>query len=76
MRPKKSLPKDSERLTEVGNYILVKSSLNNLPYYSIYEHYEAADGTRYWPRGAGSFDLDSAIQELERITGRKMKAIE
>lgn len=76
MRPKKSLPKDSESLTEVGNYILVKSSLNNIPYYCIYESFEAADGPRYWPRGAGSFDLDSAILELERITGRKMKTNE
>lgn len=76
MRPKKSLPKDSERLTEIGNYILVKSSLNKLAYYSIYEYFEAADGPRYWPRGAGSYDLDSVIQELERITGRKMKTIE
>jgi hypothetical protein len=74
MKPKKMLPPGSEEITEQGRFLLVKSSLNKETYYMIYEFYEAEDGRRYWPRGAGNSDLEAVQHEFERITGRKMKA--
>ena len=73
MKPKKKLPEGSEELSELSNYILVKSTLNKQPYYSIYEFYESTDGRRYWPRGAGNSDFEAVRLELERITGRKVE---
>lgn len=73
MKPKKNLPEGSEEIEQLGQLILVKSTLNKEPYYSIFEFYESKDGRRYWPRGAGSNDLDAVKRELERITGRKIK---
>ena len=73
MKPKKKLPEGSEEMAEIGKYILVKSTLNKQPYYSIYEFYEASDGRRYWPRGASDSDVNTVRHELERITGRKIK---
>lgn len=73
MNPKKKLPEDSEELAEIGKYILLKTTLNKQPYYSIYEFYEGVNGRRYWPRGASNKDFDSVKHELERITGRKIK---
>lgn len=73
MKPKKKLPEGSEEMAEIGKYILIKSTLNKEPYYSIYEFYEGSDGRRYWPRGAGNSELEAAKQELERITGRKIE---
>jgi len=72
MKPKKKLPEDSEEIAEIGKYILIKSTLNKQPYYSIYEFYEGSDGRRYWPRGGSNKDFNSVILELERITGRKI----
>ena len=73
MKPKKKLPKGSEEMTEVGKYILVKSTLNKKPYYSIYEFYESSNGRRYWPRGASNEDFNKVKLEMERITGKKIK---
>ena len=73
MKPKKKLPEGSEELAELSNYILVKSTLNKQPYYSIYEFYKGSDGRRYWPRGAGNSDFEAVRLELERITGRKVE---
>jgi len=73
MKPKKKLPEDSEEIAEIGKYILIKSTLNKQPYYSIYEFYESKDGRRYWPRGASNKDFDTVKLELERITGRKIR---
>jgi len=72
MNPKKKLPEGSEEIIEIGRYILVKSTLDKQPYYSIYEFYETLDGPRYWPRGSGSSELEAVKTELERITGRKI----
>ena len=72
MKPKKKLPENSEEIAEIDKYILVKSTLNKQPYYSIYEFYEGRDGRRYWPRGASNKDLNTVKLELERITGRKI----
>ena len=72
MKPKKKLPENSEEIAEIDKYILVKSTLNKQPYYSIYEFYEGSDGRRYWPRGASNKDLNTVKLELERITGRKI----
>jgi len=72
MKPKKKLPENSEEIAEIDKYILVKSTLNKQPYYSIYEFYEGSDGRRYWPRGGSNKDFNSVILELERITGRKI----
>ncbi len=73
MRPKKKLPEGSEELAELDRYILVKSTLNKQPYYTIYEFYEANDGRRYWPRGASNSDFEAVRLEMERITGRKIE---
>lgn len=73
MKPKKKLPEDSEEITEIGKYILVKSTLNKQPYYSIYEFYESKDGRRYWSRGASNKDFNTVRLELERMTGRKIR---
>ena len=73
MKPKKKLPEDSETMAEIGKYILLKSTMNKQPYYSIYEFYEGSDGRRYWPRGASNSDFNMVKLELERITGRKIK---
>ena len=73
MKPKKTLPEGSEVLAEVGNYLLVRMSLEKQPYYAIYEFFEASDGKRYWPRGASSSDFDRVRLELERITGKRIK---
>jgi hypothetical protein len=71
MKPRKKLPEDSEEIIRQGKYLLIKSTLNKKPYYSIYEHFETSKGTRYWSRGAGNTDLDLVKRELERITGIK-----
>jgi hypothetical protein len=73
MNPKKNLPEGSEKLAQLGRYILIKSTLNKEPYYSIYEFYDGSNGRRYWPRGASSSDFNSVRFELERITGRKLE---
>jgi hypothetical protein len=73
MKPKKKLPEDSEEIAEIGKYILIKTTMNKQPYYCIYEFFEGSDGRRYWPRGASNKDFASVKQELERITGRKIK---
>jgi hypothetical protein len=73
MKPKKTLPEGSEEMAELGKYLLVKSHLDKQPYYMIYEFYEADDGRRYWPRGAGNNDFEAVRKELERITGKKIK---
>jgi hypothetical protein len=72
MRPKKKLPEGSEEIAKLGKYIIVKSTLNKQPYYSIYEFYEGSNGRRYWPRGASNKHLNAVKFELERITGRKI----
>jgi hypothetical protein len=69
MKPKKKLPEGSEEITRQGKYLLIRSTLNKKPYYSIYEYFESSKGTRYWARGAGNFDLEAVKRELERITG-------
>ena len=69
MKPKKKLPEGSEEITRQGKYLLIKSTLNKKPYYSIYEYFESSKGTRYWSRGAGNSDLEAVKRELERITG-------
>ena len=74
MNPKKKLPKDSEEITEIGRYILVKTTLNKETYYQIYEFFESSDGRRYWARGAGNSDFETVKTEMERITGRKIKS--
>jgi len=73
MNPKKKLPEDSEKLAEIGRYLLVKSTLNKEPYYQVYEFFEAKEGRRYWARGGGSNEFETVKTELERITGRKIK---
>ena len=73
MKPKKTLPEGSEEMAQMGKYLLVKSQLNKKPYYMIFEFYEADDGRRYWPRGAGNSEFDAVRRELERITGRRIK---
>ena len=72
MKPKKNLPEGSEIILEIGNFILVKSTLNKEQYYMIYEFYESGDGRHYWPRGAGNSDLEAVKKELMRVTGRKI----
>jgi hypothetical protein len=76
MNPKKKLPEGSEEIAQLDKYILIKSTLDKEAYYSVYEFYESKDGRRYWPRGAGNSDLEAVKLELERITGRKIKAIQ
>jgi hypothetical protein len=71
MKPRQKLPEGSEEIIRQGNYLLVKSTLNKKPYYSIYEQFESSKGPRYWSRGAGNIDLEKVIRELERITGVK-----
>ena len=73
MKPKKKLPEDCEEIAEIGKYVLIKSTLNKKPYYTIYEFYEGSEGRRYWPRGASDSDFNNVKLELERITGRKIK---
>lgn len=73
MNPKKKLPEESTELLEIGRYILVQQILNKSPYYQIYEFYEADDGRRYWPRGAGDPDIDTVKTEMSRITGKRIK---
>ena len=73
MKPKKKLPEDSEEIAEIDKYILLKTTLNKQPYYCIYEFYESSDGRRYWPRGASNKEFNTVKQELERITGKKIK---
>jgi hypothetical protein len=69
MRPKKELPKDSEEISRIGEYTLVKYQRNGKPFYSIYRFFESTKGMRYIPRGGGSADLDLVIKQLKRITG-------
>lgn len=69
MKPKKKLPEGSEEIIRQGKYLLIKSTLNKKPYYSIYEYFESSKGIRYWSRGAGNSDLEAVKRELERITG-------
>jgi hypothetical protein len=73
MKPKKKLPEGSEELFEIDNYLLLKTTLNKQPYYTIYEFYESGNGRRYWPRGASNKDFSIVKLEMERITGRKIK---
>jgi len=68
MRPKTALPEGSEEIARAGEHILVKYTLNGQPYYAIYSFYESDKGTRYFPRGGGSRDLEQVKQQLERIT--------
>ncbi|MCJ7731834.1 hypothetical protein MUP51_05905 [Candidatus Bathyarchaeota archaeon] len=74
MNPKKKLPDGSEEIAQLDKYLLIKSTLDKEAYYSVYEFYESKDGRRYYPRGAGNRNLDAVKLELERITGRKIKA--
>jgi hypothetical protein len=71
MQPKKELPKGSEEMACVGEYILVKYMINGHPYYSIYNFYDSENGRYYFPLGGGSRDLEQVKHQLERITGVK-----
>ena len=71
MNPKKKLPEGSEEIIRQGEYLLIKSTLNKKPYYSIYKYFESSKGPLYWPRGAGNTELKVVKGELERITGIK-----
>ena len=64
MNPKKKLPDGYEEIIRQGSYLLIKSTLNKKPYYSIYEFFESSKGLRYWARGAGSTDLETVKREF------------
>ena len=72
MRPLTKLPKDSEEVVREGEFLIVKYSRSNKPFYSIYKFFESKKGMRYFPRGGGSNDLELVKQQFERITGKKV----